>query len=317
MKRLATAMCALGMVACLPFLSDFAACAARTFSSEPAVSSGSAPPPAPDLTRLLNIVHHLSVFIGPRPSGSSEHREAVDWIADQLEAAGYKVEYDDFLLPGFRDIGTGVSQSVIARLEGTGPAPRPFVCVGGHLDSVRGSPGADDNASGVAVLLEAARLLRNTRFPFDIVWVAFGSEERYGPDRVNRHLGSRSLAERWRGEGRLPIAMMSIDEVGVGSGLRVRTRGLAPDWYWKHVLSAANRFQPSARYAQDQGPFAWSDHERFEDLGVPVAWLERRPNTRVHTQDDRFETVRGEHLVEMTKIVVEQFRELEKAIGAQ
>src|SRR4051812_29763389 len=81
--------------------------------------------------------------------------------------------------------------------------------VGAHYDSVPGSPGADDNASGVAVLIELARLMANER---GIRFVAFANEEM--PYFMSREMGSWSAAKLARERGEPLRAMISLEMLG-------------------------------------------------------------------------------------------------------
>jgi hypothetical protein len=77
-------------------------------------------------------------------------------------------------------------------------APRPKLIVGAHFDAVDGSPGADDNASGIAGLLEAARLAAQAPCREAVTFIAFNAEE-YGM------LGSKALAASLRRD-KVPVA---------------------------------------------------------------------------------------------------------------
>jgi len=84
------------------------------------------------------------------------------------------------------------------------------IVVGAHYDTVPGSPGADDNASGVAVLIELAAILKNEALP--ISFVAFANEEApyfYGPE-----MGSWAWAKRARERGERIGAMVSLEMLG-------------------------------------------------------------------------------------------------------
>src|SRR5690349_10912607 len=81
---------------------------------------------------------------------------AAQYIITQLGGAGLQAERQPFEFRGRS------YDNVVALQPGTDPA-RPRVLVGAHYDSVRGTPGADDNASGVAGMLEVARLLAGSR----------------------------------------------------------------------------------------------------------------------------------------------------------
>src|SRR3989442_7913833 len=109
-------------------------------------------------------------------------------------------------------VGAGVTQDVGAEPHGYRPEAAHLV-VGAHLDEVPDTPGANDNASGVAVMLELARLAaaQPTRMP--LVFVAFGGEERraHGDPLVHALFGSRTylraldLAERRAIRGLLDV----------------------------------------------------------------------------------------------------------------
>ncbi len=91
---------------------------------------------------------------------------AAAYITSQLESFGYTVTEQPF----------SYSKNLIARLEGTSQPDRVFV-VGAHYDTVWNTYGADDNASGVAGMLEVARILAGTRLSHSIEFVAFSLEE--------------------------------------------------------------------------------------------------------------------------------------------
>lgn len=251
-----------------------------------------------DSAQLKSTVEHLANVIGPRAAGDSQHAQTAAWLAGKFEEFGYDVELMKFALPD----GTFAS-NVIARIKGRGVAPRPSIVIGAHFDTVKGSPGADDNASGVAVLLESARILRHRTFSFDVIFVAFGAEERFHSARHFHHIGSRALAHRMAADSALPAAMMSLDMVGSGPQFTVRHMGRSSRQYLDLVLNEARTVIPSANFLRDPGRTAWSDHEQFENLGVPVAWIERRPVSHYHSPRDVAARIKIHYLEEATQIV--------------
>ena len=116
------------------------------------------------------------------------HRAAAEYARRQLEHLDLQAEMVPF------DFRGRTHHNVVARLEGTDPS-RPRVLIGAHYDTVRGSPGADDNASGVAGVLECARLLAGRAFPATIEFVAFDLEE---SQRTTYRVGSRRHARAAR-----------------------------------------------------------------------------------------------------------------------
>jgi Zn-dependent M28 family amino/carboxypeptidase len=112
--------------------------------------------------RYQSLLEEIAV---PRPPGSSGWRQARDRCESGFEAAGFTVERQDY--------GTGVN--VIGRLEGSGDGGS--VVLSAHYDHIPNCPGADDNASGVAGLLEAARVLGGGGWERDLVVACWDEEE--------------------------------------------------------------------------------------------------------------------------------------------
>lgn len=120
-------------------------------------------------------VQHLQDY-GTRNAYHANSVEAQNWIADQFTAMGLEVEIMDFSMPS-----GAASDNVIATLPGT-KYPNEYVICGGHYDSYTYSglaPGADDNASGTAGVLEIARILSQYEFDRTLVFGAWSGEE-YG-----------------------------------------------------------------------------------------------------------------------------------------
>jgi hypothetical protein len=120
---------------------------------------------------LQSHVRFLSETIGERNWGHYEGLEETRrYIAGELRGMGYEVE----LLP--YEFRRETFYNIEALLPGSA-SPQRSIVIGAHYDTVAGSPGANDNASGVAVLLELARELRGERFASAVRFVAFVNEE--------------------------------------------------------------------------------------------------------------------------------------------
>src|SRR4051794_41185870 len=107
-----------------------------------------------DLTQLAERLrsHVKTLARTPRAPDSAEHRQAALYIRDHLHTSGFTVEEAGFREAGFA--GTNLLTRPLAER-----ADLPLLIVGAHYDSVASSPGADDNASAVAALLELAAWL--------------------------------------------------------------------------------------------------------------------------------------------------------------
>lgn len=140
-------------------------------------------------------------MVGERsPYSGWRHLVAVEkYIEKEFASYGLIVESDFFFYRGKR------FRNIIARLA---PQPAtPSFLIGAHFDTVEGTPGADDNASGVAVLLEAARLLSRAKPRLPVVFCAFNLEE------LNM-VGSTHLAQKLKGSRAKIEGMISLEMVG-------------------------------------------------------------------------------------------------------
>lgn len=120
-----------------------------------------------------SLLAHLQALARERHPISSPGalRATAEYLLDQFRALGLAVETHAFRAPG------GTYQNVVATLPAGGLSPGPPLIVAAHYDTVMGSPGADDNASGVAVLLEVARGLRNVPLGREVRFIGFALEE--------------------------------------------------------------------------------------------------------------------------------------------
>ncbi len=172
--------------------------------------AGPAPPLSPEEALLRErLAGHVAMLAG-------EIGERNVWHPAALEAAAGYIEQT------FRDLGYRVAEQVYqaqgmevrnleAALEGASPA-REIVVVGAHYDSVMGSPGANDNASGVAALLEIARLVAGHRPARSLRLVAFTNEE--SPFFRSSQMGSQVYARRCRERGEDIVAMLALETIG-------------------------------------------------------------------------------------------------------
>lgn len=217
--------------------------------------------------------------IGPRKAGSAAERAGCDYVAAQLASYGYTVSVQNVPIPGGR-----TSRNVVAEKPGTRPE---VVVIGGHVDSVGASPGANDNASGVAVTLELARVLAEAPVRPTVRFVAFGAEEISGATANDHHFGSREYVRLLGPAGQARVqAMVSVDMVGYGSTFNVRNLNWAPQTTVASLQRQAAFMGQPLPYLKDRGRSGWSDHEQFERVGIPSAWLEWRVDPVYHTARD-------------------------------
>ncbi len=115
--------------------------------------------------------------IGPRPSNdAAASKKTVDYISDRLVDYGYFVEEERFQAKSRWDGSDVEHRNIMATLVGR-DATKRILEIGAHYDTVPGSPGADDNGSGVVALLEVARALRARNYGGTIRLCFFAMEE--------------------------------------------------------------------------------------------------------------------------------------------
>ncbi len=176
----------------------------------PSTSFIGSPPPLTQTeiavrTRLKQHVHALAVDIGERHLRKPGSLAAASrWVEEVLT----------------NTVGTPVREPVMTEVEVAfnvyvdipGDVEDEFIVIGAHYDSVPGSPGADDNASGVAVLLELARLLRDYKPHVSLRFIAFVNEE--SPWFGTQAMGSFKHVEHAKARGETFRGMYSLEMLG-------------------------------------------------------------------------------------------------------
>jgi Zn-dependent M28 family amino/carboxypeptidase len=250
-----------------------------------------------DRRRALRHVRVLAGRIGPRLATGPAFREAAGYVERRLARAGYAVSRQRFGVPAGDSWGVPVEAGTSSNVVGTPrefDASAPYLVVGAHLDTVAVAPGAEDNASGVAVLLELARLAgaAGTRLP--TVLVAFGAEEPRGPGDALHHFGSRAYVDAMSGAERRGLrGMVSLDRVGVGARVPVCSGPLSGPRVREALLAVARRLGiPTGSCGVNTS----SDHWSFEKAGFPVARLGSTPYAGYHSAGDVPAVVRGDQL---------------------
>ena len=156
--------------------------------------------------RLERDVRVLAEGFGERSTRDRDNLNAAGaWVMERLGAAGYRVWRED------SPVRDGTAFNVIAEKVGT-TKPDEIVVIGAHYDTEVDTPGADDNASGVAVMLELARRFAGVDTARTLRFVAFTNEE--GSNSRGNVMGSRVSAEGSRARGENVVAMLSLEMLG-------------------------------------------------------------------------------------------------------
>ncbi|MBM4135964.1 MAG: M20/M25/M40 family metallo-hydrolase [Nitrospira sp.] len=209
-----------------------------------------------------------------------------------------------------------------------------WILLGAHYDSAWGSPGADDNASGVAVLLEAARILSRQKLDTTVQFVAFTLEEPQ-LQTIKFLIGSNHFARGAKRAGRNYSAVFILESVGYtdqsdgsqdipfiikipvpkkGNFLGViadrRSKAIMEEFY-----RIAGEYVPELLVVPYKVPLSgyilpetrFSDHASFWDYRYPALMLTDTAmfrNPHYHTYKDRHETLDFTFIENVTKAVI-------------
>jgi hypothetical protein len=223
------------------------------------------PTPTPLVGRFDGEVAYRHVLaqmaFGPRPSGSEAHRKTGDYIAKKLKENGWRVEFQEF---NYRGIN---ARNIIGK-AGQGPVG----IVGAHYDTRRLAdndpnpaqrtervPGANDGASGVAVLLELARALNKAKLSNEVWLVFFDAEDNGRLDGWDFAAGSEYMAANLAVK---PQYVIVADMVGDADQQIYKERSSTPElqerlWAIAAQLGYGKQFISEFKYSilDDHTPF--------------------------------------------------------------
>lgn len=188
--------------------------AVGAFVRQPLLFPGPAFPAAADPARLERDTRMLSETFAPRAADNPVNLgRAADYLKAELAAAGGDVSEQPYRFTEFnrgnKKVEVGPFRNVAAAF---GPDTPERLVVGAHYDAYGPFPGADDNASGAAGLLELGRLLGKAELPLRVELVAYGTEE--PPYFATPHMGSAVHAEALKKAGVRVRAMISLEMIG-------------------------------------------------------------------------------------------------------
>jgi len=285
---------------------------------------GPLPPLSPEesetATNLKKHVTYLAGTIGERNVIAYQELESTrQYIEDFLHGAGYKVNSQEYVVQMRK------MKNLIVEIPGA-TRPNEIVVIGAHYDTVGDCPGADDNSSGVAALLELARLLKSSHPARTLRLVAFVNEE--PPWFQTDDMGSLVYAQHARKLNENIVAALSLETIGMysdaegsqqypaGFGLLYPSKGDFISFIGNVasrplVREAIGTFRETTRFPSEGAavPAAipgvgWSDHWSFWSQGYPAIMVTdtapfRNPN--YHRPGDKPETLDYERMARVVR----------------
>jgi len=271
-----------------------------------------------DIDRMMGTVDALQDF-GSREFHLESSRQAAEFLYEAFEEIGIPVEYQYFMVEDTR------VSNVVATLHGSDGEADMYL-FGAHYDSENmwvsnistaenlTAPGADDDASGVAAVLEMARVLKSSGFPATVKFVMFGAEE-YGYDNTGGRRGSQHFAAQEASLGHVYSGTATLDMIGYRDGndnkavLVVNDDGYA---LADSTSRAVDRFGTDLDLEVLVDPtITYSDHSSFWDEGMPSMLVVEElddlffpVNPSYHTSYDTVDILSPEQLEAVTEALL-------------
>jgi len=269
--------------------------------------------------RLEQHAVELSENIGERNVYLPTKLEAAaKYIEKQFKDAGYVIDVQTYTARG----------QMFKNLEIEKKGNDEIIIIGAHYDTNKGTPGADDNGSGIAVLLELAKLVKNATFNKTVRFVAFSTEE--VPLFKTSGMGSYVYAKQAKKKNENIVAMISLEMIGYYSDEKGSQH--YPLWYGigrpseGNFIGVVSNFR--SRHLKDQVAtllkpnfpvesawgfgfipgFDWSDHWSFWQFNYPAIMITDTAlyrNPHYHSNADTPETLDYEKMSDLTKGLAE------------
>jgi aminopeptidase YwaD len=186
------------------------------------------------------------------------------------------------------------SVNLIAEIDGRKKSDSCLV-IGAHIDSVD-TPGANDNATGVAALLEIAANLVLYQPIFNVRLVFFGAEE------IGLH-GSRYYVSRMTADDREGcIAMINLDTIGSGGNLGLYFSSMNPS---KELVDYFSTLVSETDLVSFSDSIESADHAEFAAVGIESIFLMSVPADQIHTEKDTIDRVDMERVADITRLCLE------------
>lgn len=246
---------------------------------------------------IRNYIQTLQDF-GPRVTGTEACWEAGNYIYNEFQSYGYEVHFINWSLSGYAD------RNVEAILPGE---KNDSIIICAHYDSVPGSPGADDNGSGTAAVLAAAKAIseykNKLKLTYTIRFITFSGEE-------EGLLGSQCYAEYASDNGMNIVAVLNADMIGYTRSQEGKENVIifevdSSKWITNVAINVANKYDYLGLTIHRYGAGANSDHWPFIVYGYDAVFFhEYEFNDYYHSSGDTIEHMDLEYDTRVTKLIV-------------
>jgi len=246
---------------------------------------------------LMNYTSSL-VTIGPRFTGTESCQLAADYLYDTFTTMGLWTTREQWTYKGY------TSENIYATINGSDQRTDGIVVLCAHYDTARLSPGATDNAVGVATVLAAAEILRYYSFDYTLRFIAFSGEE-------IGLFGSYSHVKNAYQRDEHIIAVLNVDENGYASPEHEDTFYLQhpsrSQWITAIVKDLCTQYPNLIGLTVTEQPYyAYSDHAAFHAYGYDTCFfLSIDWNVPwVHTAEDTLDKINPEFHIKTSRLSI-------------
>ena len=264
--------------------------------------SGIIPPDIIEMIQKVNkseLRRHVQTIqdFGPHPTGSEALELVGEYIYSELDSTNLPVEYIDWITEKYS------GKNIVATLQGIGETDGIFI-VCAHYDSVEVSPGAEDDGTGVAIVLMLAEIMSNYSFNSTIKFILFSGEEQ-------GKLGSKVYAKNAKENGDNIVGVLALDKVGYAvtadEGRKVvHHSNVESDWMVDISTEMADKYYDYIelkvlRWSEDTG----SDHLAFVKEGFHgTDFVRYGVNPFYHTSEDKIEHLNMTYLAKACNLTL-------------
>ncbi len=251
----------------------------------------------------LGFLENLTSF-GPRVTATQTCEDAGEYIYNEFQEMGLDTRYQEW------SNGNLYGNNVEATLPGINETSDEIYIICAHYDSVSGSPGADDDGSGVAAVLSAAKVMSQSSFNHTIRFVTFSGEEQ-------GLYGSYYYVEEAYGNSENIIAALNADMIGFAeneddaSKIRVYEDD-SSEWLAEFTRDVSQEYNEHLELEVILSGYSWgSDHYRFWEAGYhAIFYAEYNFNDYYHSPEDTIEHMNIPYATRASKLIIATLAEL-------
>lgn len=256
-----------------------------------------------DEDMMLGYLENLTAF-GPRVTGQPACEEAGRYIYSEFEDMGLSVRYHNWTHDQW------IGSNIEGTLSGYNQSSDCIYVICAHYDSVPGSPGADDDGSGTALVLAAAEIMSQYSFEHTVRFVAFSGEEQ-------GLLGSHYYVEEAYQNGDNIIAALNADMIGyavtTSDGKKIKVYDDdESQWITDFTTDISQIYYEYIDLDVIDSGWTWgSDHYSFWEFGYnAVFYHEYHFNSYYHSPQDIIENMNLTYAVKCSKLILATLAEL-------